>query len=121
MHGSDLGSPHILRVLEGESQHPLAGSTRDEFDTLDDTVDDNVFNPGVLALGIFADEGEVDVIVRGFVTGNRFAGAHVGEQVEGTPESQVQGDVAFADRSGEGPFEGDVVAGDAWWWWGQTL
>ena len=56
-----------------------------------------MFDARVFAFGVFADEDRVDVGVGGFVPGNGFAGADVGEEVEGPAEGEVQGDVAFAD------------------------
>ena len=55
-----------------------------------------MFDAGVLALGVLADEDGVDVRVGGFVAVDGFAGAYVGEEVEGAAESEVEGDVAFA-------------------------
>jgi len=84
-------------VLEGEAQDALRGLLCDELDGLDDAVDDDVLDARVLALCVFTDQDRVDVVVGGFVAGNGLAGTQVGEEVEGAPESQVEGDVAFAD------------------------
>ena len=98
MDRSDLSLPHILRVLKCESEDPLGGPLGDEFYALDDSVDDYVLDAGVLAFGVFPDKHGVDVVVGGFVAGDGFAGADVGEEVECAAEGEIQGDVAFADR-----------------------
>lgn len=58
-----------------------------------------MLNAGVFALGVFADENGVDIVVGGFIACNGFAGADVSEEVEGTAEGEVQRDMAFADGS----------------------
>jgi hypothetical protein len=56
-----------------------------------------VLNPGVLSLGVLTDEDGVHVVVCGFVALDGHARADVREEVEGTAESEVEGDVALAD------------------------
>jgi hypothetical protein len=86
-----------LRVLEGETEDTLGSFAGDELDALHDTVDDNVLNTGVFTLGVLTDENSVDVVVGGLVASNGAARTQVGEQVESTAESQVQGDVTLAN------------------------
>merc|ERR1712230_358969 len=112
VHDADLGLADVLGVLEGESQDPLAGLAGDQLDRLHDTVYDDVLDAGVFTLGVLSDQDRVDVVVWRLVALDALAGSHVGEQVEGTTEGQVQGDVTFADGGGEGTFEGDEVAVD---------
>ena len=57
-----------------------------------------MLNTRVLALGVLTDEDGVNVVIWGFVAGNGFARADVGEKVEGTAEGKVERDMAFADR-----------------------
>lgn len=52
----------------------------------------------VFALGIFANQDCVNVVIRGFVTGNGFAGSNVRKEIECTAESEVKGDVTFSYR-----------------------
>merc|ERR1712230_303967 len=102
----------VLGLLEGESQDPLAGLAGDQLDRLHDTVYDDMLDARVFTLGVLSDQDRVDVVVWRLVALDALAGSHVGEQVEGTTEGQVQGDVTLADWGGEGTFEGDEVAVD---------
>ena len=97
MHGADFAFTDIFGVLEGEAEDSFGGLFGDEFDGLDYTRDDAVFDSGVFALGVFADEDGVNVGVGGLVAGDGFAGADIGEEVEGAAEGEVEGDVAFTD------------------------
>lgn len=97
MDNADLLLVDGLRVLEGETEDTLRSLAGDELDALHDTVDDNVLNTGVFTLGVLTDENSVDVIVGGLVASNGAARTQVGEQVESTAESQVQGDVTLAN------------------------
>lgn len=94
---ADLGLASGNGVLEGEAEDALRGLLGDELDGLDDTVNDDVLNARILALCVFTDEDGIDVVVRGLVADNGLAGTQVGKEVEGTAESQVEGDVALAD------------------------
>lgn len=109
---ADLGLADVLGVLEGEAEHALTGLAGDELDRLDHAVNNDVLDAGVLALGVLADEDGVDVVVGGLVSLDALAGTHVGEQVEGPSEGQVERDVALADGRGERALEGDIVALD---------
>lgn len=97
MDNADLLLVDGLSVLEGETEDTLGSFAGDELDALHDTVDDNVLNTGVFTLGVLTDENSVDVVVGGLVAGNGAARTQVGEQVESTAESQVQGDVTLAN------------------------
>lgn len=97
MHGAHLPLADVLGVLEGEFEDPLRGALGDELDALHDAVNDDVLDARVFAFGVLADEHRVDVVVWGFVARDGFAGADVGEEVEGAAEGEVEGDVAFAD------------------------
>lgn len=110
---ADLLPANVAGVLEGVTQDALRGLTGDELDALDDAIDDDVLDAGVLALGVLADQDGVDVVVGGLEALDGPAGTDVGEEVEGTAERQVERDVALADGSREGTLEGNVVLGDA--------
>jgi len=86
VHRPYLFLSHILSVLKRKPQYALGGCAGNEFDALHDAVDNDVLNAGIFALGVFADEDSVNIVVRGFVAGNGFAGANVGEEVEGAAE-----------------------------------
>lgn len=97
VHDADLLLVDRTSVLEGETQHTLGRLAGDELDALDDAVDDDVLNAGVFTLGVLTDQDGVHVVVGGLVARNGAAGTDVGEQVEGTTQSQVERDVALAD------------------------
>lgn len=86
MNGADLWSTDIFGVLECISQDPLAGSSGDKLDALDNTVNDNMLDTGVFSFGVLSDKDSVDVIVWGFVSFDRTTRADIGEEIEGTAE-----------------------------------
>lgn len=88
-----------LRVLEGEAEDTLGSLLGDELDALDDAVNNDVLNAGVFTLGVLTDENGVDVVVGGLVASNGLAGTQVGEEVESTTKSQVEGDVTLTNGS----------------------
>jgi hypothetical protein len=110
---AEFGLADVLGVLEGEAEDALRCGLGNEFDGLDDAVDDDVLDSTVFSLGVLTDQDGVDVVVWGLVTGNALARTDVGEKVEGSAEGEVKRDVALADGSSERTFEGDVVAVDA--------
>lgn len=56
-----------------------------------------MLDTGVLSLGVLADQDGVNVVVSSLIPGNRATRANIGEEVEGTAEGQVEGDMALAD------------------------
>jgi hypothetical protein len=94
---TDLLAADLLSMLEGEPQHTLAGLAGNEFDALDNAIDNNVLNARVLALGVLTDQDSIDVIVGGLVAGNRTARSQIGEEVECASESEVERYVALAN------------------------
>ena len=111
--GAHLLAANVACVLEGVAEDALRGLAGDELDALDNAVHHDVLNSRVLALGVLADEDGVDIVVGGLVALDAAARAHVGEEVEGAAEGQVERDVALADGGCERALEGDEVAGDA--------
>lgn len=97
VHNADLGAANGLGVLEGESQDTLGSLLGDELDALDNTVDNNVLNARVLALGVLSDQDSVDTVVGGLEAGDGSARSQVGEQVESSSQSQVERNVALAN------------------------
>lgn len=97
MDSANLVQANLLGVLEGEAQDTLRGSASDELDGLDNTVDNDVLDARVFTLGVLTDEDSVDTIVGGLVALDRLARTDVGEEVEGTTESQVERDVTLAN------------------------
>lgn len=63
MHTSDLLASILQREIEREAGDTLGLAARGDFERLDDTGERLVLEPGVLALGVLADDGKVDVVV----------------------------------------------------------
>ena len=99
VHNTDLLLVDGASVLEGEAEYPLRSLLGDELNALHNTVNNNVLNARVFTLGVFTDQDGVDIVVGGLVTGDRSARADVSEEVEGTAESKVKGNVALSNRS----------------------
>ena len=95
--GAHFLAANLLGVLECEAQDSLRRLACDELDALHYAVDDHVLDTRVLALGVLTDQDGVDIVVGGFVAGDRLAGTQVGEEVECSAERQVEGDMAFAN------------------------
>lgn len=96
---ADLLAANLVGLLEGEAQDALRRLPGDELDALNNTVDHDMLDTRVLALGVLADQDGVDVIVRCLEAGDRAAGPQVGEEVECAAESKVERDVALANGS----------------------
>jgi len=116
--GGLVDSAHLLAadvagVLEGVAQDALRGFTGDELDALHHAVNHHVLNARVFSLGVLADQDRVDIVIGRLEADNGSAGSHVGEEVEGSAEGQVERDVALADGRCEGTLESDVVLLDA--------
>lgn len=56
-----------------------------------------MFNTRVFALSILSNEYSVDIVIGSLVARNGSAWSDVGEKVEGTTQSQVEGDMTFPD------------------------
>lgn len=97
MDGGDSVSATDLGVMESVSSDSLGSLVGDELDGLNDPGDELVLDTRVLPLGVLSDEDRVDVIVRGLVTLDRDTRSDVGEQVEGSSEGEVEGDVSLSD------------------------
>lgn len=97
VHDADLLLVDGLGVLEGEAQNTLGGLLGDELDALDNTIDNDVLDTGVFTLGVLTDQDGVNTVVGGLVAGNGAARTDVGEQVEGTAQSKVQGNVTLTN------------------------
>lgn len=113
MDSAHLLAANVASVLEGVAEDALRGLAGDELDALHNAVHNDVLDAGVLALGVLTDEHGVDIVVGGLVALDAAARAHVGEEVEGAAERQVERDVTLADGGGERALECDQVAGDA--------
>lgn len=97
VHNADLLLVDGLSVLEGEAENALGGLLGDELDALDDTVDNDVLDTRVFTLSVLTDQDSVDTVVGGLVAGDGAARTDVGEQVESTAQSQVQGNVTLTN------------------------
>ena len=97
VHHADLLLVDGTSVLEGEAQHTLGRLLGDKLDALHNTIDNDVLNTRVFALGVLTDQDGIDVVVGGLVASDGAAGTNVGEKVEGTTESKVQRNVSLAN------------------------
>lgn len=109
MNNADLLLSNSLGILESELEDTLGSLTGDQLDGLNDTWDNNVLNTGVFSLSVLTDENGIDVVVWGLVALDGLARTDVGEKVEGTTESQVEGDVTLSDWGGQWTLQGDQV------------
>ena len=97
MYNADLGAADGLGVLEGVAKDALAGLAGDELDALYNAVDDDVLDAGVFAFRVLSDQDSIDVIVGGLEACYGAAGSQIGEEVESSAESEIEGYVTFAD------------------------
>ena len=56
-----------------------------------------MLDAGVLSFSVFTDENSVDIVVRGLVSLDRDTWPNVGEQVEGSTQGEIEGNVTLAD------------------------
>jgi hypothetical protein len=56
-----------------------------------------MFDSGVLSLSILTNKDSVDVVVSSLESLNRHARPNIGEEVESSSESEVQGDMALSN------------------------
>jgi len=89
----------LFSILKGESKYTLRCGTSNELDTLYNSIDYDMLNPGVLSLGVFTDKYSIDIIVWGLVTSNGLARANVRKKIECATESEVERDMAFTNGS----------------------
>lgn len=99
-------------VFESVTSYSGRSFVGDEFDRLNDTVDNLVFDTGVLSLGVLTDDDRVDVIVRSLESFYGSARTNVGVKRESTTKGKVERNVTLSDRSGKGTLEGDSVLPD---------
>ena len=97
---------HLLPVIgereaKGEFGDAFRFGAGDDFEGLDDAADGLVFEARVFALGVLADDAEVDVVVAGFVAGDVLDEDDGGVDVEFLAEGDIEGLVT-------GSFDGGV-------------
>ena len=102
----------LAGVLEGEFGDAGRAFFGDDLDAFDDAGNDFMLEPDVFALGVFADDDEIDARPLRFEAGKILDGAEVGEEVELLAQGDVDAFEAAADGGGDGPFEGDLVGFD---------
>lgn len=96
---------------EGELGDALGLGAGDYLEGLDDAGDGLVLEAGVLALGVLADDAQVDVLVAGVVAGDVLDEDDGGVDVELLAEGDVEGLVAGAlDGRVEDTLEAELVA-----------
>src|SRR5438132_746059 len=91
-------------VVEGVLDDPLAPLAGDDGDALGGVVVvvDVMLDAGIQALGVLADDDEVDSAVARLDAGEAAGGANVGVEVELLAEGHVGAAVAFAHRRRQG-------------------
>lgn len=94
---ADLLAANGLGVLESVSQNTLTGLAGNELDALNNAVDNNVLNARVFTLGVLSNQDGVDIVVGGLEAGDGAARSEVGEEVEGSSQSKVKGDMSLAN------------------------
>ena len=96
-------------IFEGVAGDARAGGFGGDFEAGDDAGHDFVFDAAVEALGVFANDDQVNIFVAGFDTGESADGSDGGVEAEFLAELDVDGFEALADGRGDGAFEGDFV------------
>ena len=85
----DLLAAVLPGVLESKAGDPRGGFFCDDLQALDHARDDFVFKARVEILGIFADEDHVHVLESRFDTHQVFHWPHVGIEIEGLAQADV--------------------------------
>lgn len=57
-----------------------------------------MFDPTVFSFGVFTDKDGVDIVIGGFVAGDRNAGTNISKEIECAAKSEVERDMAFSYR-----------------------
>lgn len=57
-----------------------------------------MFDSTVFSFGIFTDKDGVDIVIRGFVTGDRNTGTDISKEIERAAKSEVERHMAFSYR-----------------------
>lgn len=112
VHHEDLWLVDRSGVLERISNNLLGGLSGDELDGLDNTWDHGVLDTRVFTFGVLSDQHGVDVLVRSWVTSDRFRWSNVGKEVECLSQSQVEGSVTFSNGRGQWTFQGNEILVD---------
>src|SRR5665213_144975 len=110
--GVNLFATVLARVFEGELGDARGAFLADNLDALDDAGNYLVLQSHVLALGVFADDDQVDAGPVGGQAGEILDGPEVGKEIELFAERNIDAFEAAADRRGHGAFERDAVALD---------
>ena len=116
MNAGDSLPAIVLGVLEGILRHTTRGLPGNDLDTLDHTLRNLVFNAAVLALGVLADDNQVDVGVEGFVPLDTLAGPHICVEIEGpvkrTMRTGASDERQTREREGTGEMGGTGDGGN---------
>jgi len=99
-------------VLEGVFGDAHATGLGSDLHRRDHAGDDFVFDAAVEALGVLADDDQVDAFVSGLDAGHGADGADGGVEVELLAQLHVNALEALADGRGDGALEGDLVGLD---------
>ena len=105
-----LRRPCAARVVEGEAHDALAGGAGDDLDGLGGVGAHHVLDAGVEVLGVLAHDHQVDALVAAPHPLDGARRAQAGVEVELLAQGDVDAAKAGADRGGDGPLDGDLVA-----------
>src|SRR5690606_2456701 len=108
----DLLALVSTRVLEGEAGDASGGPLRDDLDRLDHAGDDDVLEPRIQALGVFANDHEVDVFVAALDARDALDRPQVGVEVERLAQADVGTARAAAHGGRRRPLQRHAAARD---------
>src|SRR6185437_3400298 len=112
VNGVDLLPIVFARVLKGEFCDAGGTLAGDDFEGLDNSGNDFVFEADVLPFGVFADDDEIDAGVAGFQAAQVLDGAEVGIELKFFAQRHVDGGEASGNGRGDGALERKFVALD---------
>lgn len=132
MDNGDLVTVVVLGILEGVLADTSRGNFSDQLDTLDNTVDNFVFNTGVFTFlkdkirflfsdllrmfhfshRVFTNSDQVNIVVKCSVALQASAWSHVGVQVEFLSQGEIQRTMSLANWSHQRTFQTDLVSVD---------
>lgn len=103
VHGGDFLAEVLRGILEGKVGNLARGLVSDHFNALRDTGHDGVFETRVFTLSVLTNGHHVHIVVASALlnTGDAQARAHVGVELEGLTQRQVERAVTLADGCGE--------------------
>jgi hypothetical protein len=109
MNNSNSFPANIPSILKCISKYFFRCCPRNQFNTLYDTGNNDMFNSAVFTLGILANEDCVDAGIGGFISCDRSTGSNVGEEGKCSSEGKIEGDVTFTNWRSKWTFKSDGI------------